>query len=288
MPRISDLKYAVWLACSLPGCSGELKGEVDGVKFMRCAQTKPAARSYRAGEIQLTVADRTLEVRAPSPLQITAFTGPVGRAFTGEDVAQLEGLAIWLGGLGDTEQLARENLTRIAARRVPTVFIAGGADRLSVIEKAFEELPEDVPIIQGSGLRVMRVGARSFAIAAGAPNGRYAIDEQGCGLTPADVASLEDEASAGRPQLLSWHAPNGESGRLGAFWRAIGEPVTLSAFPEAQDPDDAWTVPRLGAPGTQRRDGARLKSKVGHFVLGADGLHVSLAHGGPVRIDPRP
>jgi hypothetical protein len=274
MPRICDLKYALWLACSLAACSGELKGEVDGVKFARCAQTKPAARSYAVGALQLTVTERVLDVRGPSPLRVGAFTGPVGRAFTNDDMAQLDDdLAIWLGGLGDTAELASANLTRVAARRIPTVFIAGGADRLEIMEKAFEALPDDVPIVQGSGLRALRVGERHFLIAAGAPNGRYAIDEQGCGLTRGDLDSIEQAASGlHHPELLSWHAPNGESGGLGAIWRAIGEPHGLSAFPEARGPSDAWTVPRLGAPGTQRGDGARLKSRVGHFMLGADGL----------------
>jgi hypothetical protein len=278
MPRICDPKYALWLACWLAGCAGELKGEVDGLKFSRCAQNEPTARSYRAGGIELSVEDRVLQVRAPSPLRIAAFTGPVGRAFTSEDLAQLaEGeLAIWLGGLGDTEALARENLTRLAARRVPTLFLAGGADRAVIVDKAFEALPEDVAIVQGSGLRQLRVGDQRFVIAAGAPRGRYALDEQGCGLTPEDVASIQTEAGpGGRTYLLSWHAPDA-SPELSSLARAVAATGGLSAFPEAAGPEpaiaQAWTVPRLGAPGTQRGDGARLKSRVGHFLLGTDGL----------------
>ncbi|HEX5657313.1 MAG TPA: hypothetical protein VFX59_08960 [Polyangiales bacterium] len=254
----------------LAGCGGELKGEVDGQKFVRCAQTQPVARTYRAGSLVLTVQDRTLQVDGAT--RLAAFTGPVGRAFTAEDVAQLEDgeLALWLGGLGDTAELARDNLTRLAARRVPTLFIAGGADRWPIVERAFAALPEDVPIVQGSGLRKLRLGAHGFAIAAGAPRGRYALDEQSCGLTPEDVTAIQSEA-AGSAYLLSWHAPS-SSPELSALSRVLNAASGLWAFPEPEGPAASWTVPRLGAPGTQRGDGARLKSRVGHFLLGASGL----------------
>jgi hypothetical protein len=272
MPSICDPKHALWLLCALLGCSGELAGEVDGLKFVRCAQTRPTQRTYSVGAIRLAVEERTLRVDGTT--RIAAFTGPVGRAFSPADVALLEAseLALWIGGLGDTLELAQKNLALLAARRVPTVFLAGGADRWPIVEKAFEALPADVPIVQGSGLRTLQVGDRRFLIAAGAPEGRYAIDEQGCGLTPGDVAEIEEASGPGGSLLLSWHAPNGESGRLASTWRAIGEPHGLSAFPEPSGPDDVWVVPRLGPPGTQRGDGARLRSRVGHWELGAQGL----------------
>lgn len=276
MPRICDLKYALCLVFLLAGCSGELKGEADGLTFVRCSQTKVAERTHRVGALTLRVQGRVLQVDGAQG--IAAFTGPVGRAFTSEDVAQLSEheLALWLGGLGDTLELAQANLARIAARRIPTLFIAGGADRWPIVDKAFEALPEDVPIVQGSGLRVLKLGPQDFVIAAGAPFGRYAIDEQACGLTRGDLLAIPNEVGELRgATMLSWHAPNGESHELGAAWRGFGEKPGLSAFPEPAGPARdlyGWTVPRLGAPGTQRADGARLKSGVGHFVLGAGGL----------------
>ncbi len=278
-------KPALLLVCSLAGCSN-LGGEVDGQKFTRCAQTKVAARTYRAGALTLTVQERTLKVEGASG--IAAFTGPVGRSFRSEDVNLLNGdeLAVWIGGLGDTPELARENLARVAARRVPTLFIAGGADRWPIVEAAFEALPEDVPIVQGSGLRRVQIGAQHFVIAAGAPRGRYAIDEQGCGLTPEDITTIQSEGGSERAALLSWAAAS--SPDLASLARALGEAGGLHAFPEPQGPSDVWAVPRLGAPGTQRADGARLPSQVGHFVLGAGGLEARLAHGGAGRLAPRP
>lgn len=277
MPRNCDPKHALLvlgLAASLTHCSREQTGEVDGRKFVRCAQRKPSARSYRAGPIRLAVEGRTLAVEGTT--RIAAFTGPVGRSLAASDVAQIEEgeLVLWLGGLGDTLELAQANLARVAARRAPTVFVAGGADRASIVDKAFAALPEEAPIVEGSGLRQLRVGGLTFAVAAGAPAGRYAIDEGACGLTPEDLRAIE--AEAGRcPLLLSWHASR-ESVELSALARALGAAGGLWAFPSAAGPDvpgsEGWAVPRLGLPGTLRGDGARLAPQVGHFVLDADGL----------------
>jgi hypothetical protein len=269
MFRICDPKHALvlCLASLIASCRGEPRGEVEGLRFVRCAQIEPLARSYQVRGLELRVEERTLRVRAATPLQIAAFTGPVGRAFTDSDLAQLgEGeLALWLGGLGDTEALARDNLARLAARKVPTLFVAGGADRWPVIQAAFAALPEDAPIVQGSGLRVLELGKLRLGVVAGAEGGRYAIDEQGCGLTPEDRELLRTEAGP-VDGLLSWQLPPLPSS-------PDRTPVGLFAFPESQPPRaQLWGVPRLGAPGTLRGDGARLKSQVRHFLVGADGL----------------
>ena len=44
------------------------------------------------------------------------------------------------GGLGDTLETASAIVTALAALRVPTLFIPGGADRLELVDAAFEEL----------------------------------------------------------------------------------------------------------------------------------------------------
>jgi hypothetical protein len=238
----------------LCACNAELKGEVDGQKFVRCAQVKPPSeRTLRSGALSMSIHGRTLQIDGPTPLRIAAFTGPVGRAFTPEDLAQLRAdeLALWLGGLGDTQALANENLTRIAQRKLPVLFVAGGDDRWPLVEAAFESLPADSSVLQGSGLRTIEAAGQRLAIAPGAALGRYAIDEQGCGTTPEDAPPTEG-------LLIAWQALPGRDG--------------LFAFPAPRDAEDRATVPRLGAPGTQRRDGARLKSQVGHWELGPAGL----------------
>jgi hypothetical protein len=286
------------LSLALLGCRSSLSGEVEGQKFVRCAQLDPPAeRSYRAGELVLTVRGRALEVSAQGPLRIAAFTGPIGVALSGQDTALLTAdrpqLALYLGGLGDTEALARDNLTRLAKLRIPTLFVAGGADRRAILEAAFASLPEAERdwIIDGTGLRELRVGDQRFVIAAGAPLGRYAVDEQGCGLTIEDVSAIQAaaaERAARRTYLLAWHAPAGlgiTSGQGGVelghpdltgLAKAVRAEGGLFAFPEPQSSPApvarAWVVPRLGRPGTQRSDGSRLRSQLGRYELTVDGL----------------
>ncbi|HEY6880028.1 MAG TPA: hypothetical protein VI299_18515 [Polyangiales bacterium] len=255
--------------CAGLGCNRVPKGEADGQSFLRCAQTPPpAARTFQAGALTLTVRDRELAIAAASPVRVAAFTGPVGRGFGAEDLRQLAGeqLALWIGGIGDTEALARENVARVAALRVPTVFIAGGADRWPIVQAAFQGLADDATVVQGSGLRRLTLGAQRFVVAAGAALGRYALDDQSCGLTPEDVAAIRDEAKPdSHSYLLSWHAPARSLREGSAALDPLAGAGGLFAFPEQG-------VPRLGAPGIQRLDGARLRSQVGKWDVGPDGL----------------
>jgi hypothetical protein len=302
LPIFCDLNYRLALLALLvatAACGGELRGEVDGQRFVRCAQVRaPEARTFRAREWSFRVRERTLHIDGPWPLPVAAFTGPVGQLFTAADLAQLSAdapaLALMLGGLGDDDAQAGQNLLRLAALHIPTVFIPGGADRRGVVDAAFAALPEAQRdwVLDGSGLRELRVGDQRLVIAAGAALGRYALDEQACGLAPDDFSSIQAALAAEparRTYLLSWHAASGfgvsdgfggasdlGSPDLMALGRALGASGGLFAFPEpsgkAASDARAWVVPRLGPPGTQSGDGARLHSRAGRWQLALDGL----------------
>jgi hypothetical protein len=198
------------------------------------------------------------------------------------------GLVLLLGGLGDDLAAASANLSALATLRVPVLFLAGGADRLPVIEEAFAALPEPSRdlLVHASGLRELRIGQDRFALVAGAPLGRYAIDAQACGFSLDDLddvrAAFAGGAKGARSWLLSWGAPSGwgissaagsdvGSPELFALSQALGVRGGVFAYPETQagltlrDEKQgrlAAVVPRLGRTGSTRADGGRVPSSL--------------------------
>lgn len=277
-------------------------GEVDSFAFVRCAQHEPPSeRAFKSGPLEVQIEGRTMSVRGPSVLRVAAFTGPVGAAFSRADLARLAAtkanLLIYLGGLGDKLETASANLTALAALRVPTLFIPGGADRLELVDEAFEKLEDEASefMLHGSGLRVLRINKDRFAVLPGAAKGRYARDEQSCGFEQADLDALEEELGAdkARTWLLSWNAPAGwgitqaedrtdlGSAELASLAKEIGARGGIFAYPEVQamqtgqspkGPGLALVVPRLGRTGTPRGDGGRLPAAVTTLLVTAEGL----------------
>src|SRR5690606_8023368 len=144
--------------------------------------------------------------------------GPVGARLSSAELAQLAAskaaLFLYLGGLGDTAEMAAANLSALASLRVPTLFLAGGVDRLPVVQSAFEQLDEasSAFLIDISGLRELRFERERFAIVPGAAQGRYTLDETGCGFTEDDLSELREAfgpAGQERRWLLAWNAPSG-------------------------------------------------------------------------------
>lgn len=298
------LAFAGLLFGALSGCRcSRLAGEADDVAFTRCGQVAaPKERSVRTAQLELSLQERVVAIKAPAGLRVAAFTGPVGAPLSRTDVAllaaQKAGLILLLGGLGDDVGAASANLAALSALRVPTVFIAGGADRLPVIEEAFDSLDADSGelLLHGSGLRELRIGKERFAVVSGSPLGRYALDAEACGFALSDLDEVRQAVAAGgksgRTQLLSWAAPSGwgisnaagldvGSPELFALAQAISAQGGLFAYPETQAGmvvrDEkrgraAIVVPRLGRTGSTRADGGRLASSVRMLVLSADGL----------------
>jgi hypothetical protein len=277
---------------------------VDDLKFVRCAQAAaPSARRVTSSELELELSERVLSVRAREGLRVAAFTGPVGGTLSRADLALLAnakpGLVLFLGGLGDDLEAASANLSGLSALHVPTLFIAGGADRLETVDAAFAQLAPEAGqlLVQGSGLRELRLGSERFAIVPGSPLGRYAIDDKACGFTLEDLndvreALASNAGKAKRTWLLSWGAPSGwgvsnavghdvGSPELFALARALHAEAGLFAYPETQAGlrvDDkkrkgpALVVPRLGRAGVTRADGGRVPSSVLLLVLTPEGL----------------
>jgi len=296
--------FAGLLSSALAGCRcSRLTGEADDLAFTRCAQVAPPKeRNLRTAQLELSVQDRVLSIKAPVGLRVAAFTGPVGTPLARGDVsllaAQKPGLIFLLGGIGDDVGAASANLAALSALRVPTLFIAGGADRLPVIEEAFDSLDTDTGelMMHASGLREVRLGKERLAVVSGSPLGRYAVDADACGFGQADLDELREAFSgasrSGRTWLLSWGAPSGwgissaagaevGSPELFALAQALSAQGGLFAYPETQvgmavrdakRSGEAIVVPRLGRAGASRADGGRVPSSVRMLVLTPDGL----------------
>lgn len=305
MPRIVRALLVFTLVSQLAACRcSRSAGEVDDLKFVRCAQgAPPSERRVASAELELELSGRVLSLRARPGLRVAAFTGPVGGTLSRADLAQLAsakpGLVFYLGGLGDDVEAASANLSGLSALRVPTVFIAGGADRLETVDAAFARLSGEASqlLVQGSALRELRLGDERFAVVPGSPLGRYAVDDQACGFTVDDLDDVRDAladngSKAKRTWLLSWGAPSGwgvshalghdvGSPELFALAQALRADAGLFAYPETQAGqrvDDkkrkgpALVVPRLGRAGATRADGGRLASTLLLLLLTADGL----------------
>jgi hypothetical protein len=292
---------SVLLLCLLASCRcTHPEGEVDGQKFARCAQASaPTERSYRVGSLTIAVQERVLTVTAPHTLSLAAFSGPVGAALRPAELSLLAQskaqLSLYLGGLGDDEAIAKENLRAVAKLGVPTLFVAGGGDRLPIIEAAFAALSaaERDYVIHASGLRELRIGRDRLIIVAGAPLGRYALDADGCGFTSGDLDEIQKAASVGsnvRTWLVSWHAPAGFGVSEGLEGVEIGSPDLralalalharggIAGYPDAQagqaQHDAGWrVVPRLARTGALRADGSRLPASLARLVLDEHGLY---------------
>lgn len=296
--RKAPLRIAFSLA-TLVGCRcSRLEAEVDGQKFMRCLEVAaPAEREVRAGRLRLRQNERTLHIEGRRPLTLVAFAGPVGETLDATQLGALRksdpALLLFLGGLGDTEQLAEANLRALAGLDAPVLFLAGGADRLELIEAAFAALDEKARerVWHISGVRELDFGADRFVVIPGAALGRYAADDGACGFAASDldtVRSAFEQRPEARTWLLSWHAPAGfgvsesfgrtevGSADLRALAVALSAKGGVFAFPEGAAGDAAsepfaLVVPRMGRMGSLHADGSHRASGFARFVLGPDG-----------------
>jgi hypothetical protein len=291
------------MVTALPACDCGKLAVGGSPGFERCAASDPpASRTFHAGALSLQIDERVLTVSSKeATVEIVAFTGPIGGPLTRSELAQVSDaapeLVIMLGGLGDTEEAASTSLAGLSALAVSTVFIPGGADHREIVEDAFDGLTnkDHDLLVNGSGLRELRIGRDSFAILPGAAFGRYARDDESCGFDATELESLSEAFEAHDKQrlwLLSWEAPAGWglSAGLGgtetaspALRKAVDDmKITggLFAFPEnavgvpSTSPAGglAWVVPRLGRTGATRTSGGRVASGVASLTLGPTGL----------------
>ena len=288
------------LTCSArsSGCRcSRLHGEVDDVAFTRCGQVaapegaqRPhcAARAVAAGACARHQSARgSARGRLHGTRRRSAIAHGCGAAG-----GQKPGLVLLLGGLGDDVGAASANLAALSALRVPTVFIAGGADRaagdrggLRLARCGCGEL-----LLHGSGLRELRIGKERFAVVSGSPLGRYALDDEACGFA-ADRLGRGARGARCRAASLAAHlaAVAGLPRRAGVISNAAGVDVGspelfalaqalsaqggLFAYPETQ----AGMVVRDEKPRSRSRSWCRASAGPARRALMAVGLQAQFA-----------
>ncbi len=205
-------------------------------------------------------------------------------------------LTFVLGSLGDDRSTAIANVSALARLSMPVLVLAGGRDHPGDLQAAFEALEEPARrrVIHVSGLRQIRIGNElSLVPVPGAVLGRYARDEEACGIGPDDFdgISADLDETEGRRLLLSYAAPlgsaasialeGGEAGSssLASFAQRIGASGGLVAWPEAhagqvmgEAPHAYAVAPALAGPSLVRADGSRAPSHALLFSIGPRGV----------------
>jgi hypothetical protein len=222
-------------------------------------------------------------------------------------------LLLVLGELGDDAALAQATAALLDRLGVPVLVVGGGRDSLATLAAA-DSLPNVFDVSPLHAVRLIPKASGKAAVArfslipiAGALDGRYARDREGCGYAGDDLddRELPDLQPGERRLLVAWQAPlgldpaHGEadagSAPLAAFARRVNAAAGLFAWPHAQAgrprssvdgsvrplgapaEDLALIVPRLAGPALERADGSHLMPG---FAL------VELGLGGPVLRDP--
>lgn len=241
---------------------------------------EPSPLDVTVGALHLHAEERTLTIDgAASPLRVAAFRGaaladePLEPALDAIE-AGAPALQIVLGSLGDDEAHVTALLTALATLSTPTLVVLGGRDHPADLDGALAALSPEARahIVDASAYRRIVVGGVELVPAAGAPEGRYARDDEACGLGASDAESIGSDVGAaaeGAPPrfLISWAAPSplvgldgGEAGSpaLGALAEAVGARATLYAWPDAAGTGAARLVPPLAGPPALLADGSRL------------------------------
>ncbi|HKU41477.1 MAG TPA: hypothetical protein VJR89_25145, partial [Polyangiales bacterium] len=96
-------------------------------------------------------------------------------------------LLVLLGGIGEGPGTAKATLQALSSLSVPSLIVLGGRDTWAAREKALEDLPDGHRIIDGAGLRAVRIGSQTLVPLSGAELGRYALQPAACGFDQADL-----------------------------------------------------------------------------------------------------
>ncbi len=235
-------------SAALPACGGEdgAPRVIGDTEYIRCVAAEPLeARTWRAGDLRLVADGRTLRIEgAPSRWRLAAFAGPVDEPSIRVLRARRPHLAVLLGGAGEDAAEVARTLGLLAELGGPALVVAGGEDRHGLLARAFAGLegPARDRVIHASGLRSIRVGAVELVPVAGAPDGRYALDGEACGLSSDDAAAIAEAVgppgSGVHRYLLSFAAP-----------RTAGSPSSGIASVEAGSPLVSQLLERTRAEG---------------------------------------
>lgn len=285
-PAASLVLSLLLSACT---CSGAGPTAGGATPYVRCAMREPAVIDTEVGPLRMRSEGRVLTIEgAPSPLRIAAFRGPALAEEPLEPAldaieAGRPALQILIGSLGDDEAHVTALLRALASLATPTLVVMGGRDHPSDLRAALAALDDDArsKIVDASALRRIVVGGIELVPVAGAPDGRYARDDDACGLGEGDASAIASDVGENRGTLrfaISYAAPSPLLGLEGAeagsslvadVAHRTGARASLFAWPDA--PSEGL-VPPLAGPAALSSDGSRLGPGAILFDLGPEGM----------------
>ena len=202
-------------------CSGGTASGGGPTPYVRCAAAEAAVIDRQIGSLHARSSGRVLTVDgATTPLRVAVFRGaaladePIAPALDSIEALR-PAIAVVLGSIGD-EAHATALVEALAQLAIPTLVVLGGRDRQDVLARAIADLPSSSAglVVDVSPYRSVQIAGMELIPAAGAPDGRYAVDDAACGLGPADVESIVAEVgSSGTQRFLIGFA--GPSPRIG-------------------------------------------------------------------------
>lgn len=181
-------------------CGDELADlRVEG-RYVRCfAADAPETRSWRHGAVELRSDGRALTLSGiEAPARLALGTGPLDEAAAAALREVEPDVVLLLGPLPES----------VPEFSFPVLLLPGGSDRPN------PELADGAGIIDASPYRTVSVAGVELVLVPGAPEGRYALDEDRCGFGDDDVDAWEQGEAA--RVLVSWAAPTGVPGLEGA------------------------------------------------------------------------
>ena len=239
------------------------------------------------GTLHLHTSERTLTIDgAPSPLRIAAFRGgaladePIEPALDAIE-AGAPALQIVIGSLGDDETHAHALLAALAGLASPTLVLLGGRDHPADLASG-DAHPN---VIDATGIRAIVIGDVELVAVSGAPEGRYARDDDSCGLGTSEVDAIARDVGQAGPRarfLVSYAAPSpivglegaeGGSALIADLAARIGARPGLFAWPDV--PSTMLVPPIVGAPALLS-DGSRIGPGVLLVDVAPSGI--TLAH----------
>lgn len=200
MPRVLPSLLLFLAACG--SCGGEeLRVEGDH-PYVRCLFVEPEEREWDSGGLRFSIEERALTIEGDVPRVVALAIAP------GADLDELPEapLRVVLGGFARDEASA-ERLLAGLAEAGPTLLLPGGEDDTEVLDEALSELDDD-RLVDLRGVHLLRFGGHEWLPVPGAPDGRYARGDGGCGFSDEDLAALDPPDAAAPRHLLSWAAPS--------------------------------------------------------------------------------
>jgi len=252
--RVFLLLFSASLFAGCGGCGG--------------VPAREGARPYRACLLESGETPRTLETKGgrrieieerlahfgSAPLRIAAFRGAPGHALDemGESVREERvDLLLLLGSLGRERREIQQLLEAVLAIGPPLLLIPGGDDSLKELDRAIGSLDEEARkrLLDGRRLHAVIAAERAVVVVPGAPDGRFAYNDDACGYRSSDLKEriARGKKHTSRPlALFAWAA---EGGANDARTPIGAEAEGIFAFPAAASGPGRWTVgPIAGEP----------------------------------------